>query len=75
MKKNITFSAEEALIRQAREQAKHEKKTLNDAFREWLKQYGEKSHDIAKDYHELMKKLAYVRVGNRKFTREEMNER
>ena len=37
--KNITLSADEALIEQARAVAKSERTTLNAAFREWLEQY------------------------------------
>ena len=37
--KNVTLSADERLIRQARERARREKKTLNAVFREWLARY------------------------------------
>jgi hypothetical protein len=37
--KNITLSAEAALIEQARLVAQAQHKTLNAAFREWLEQY------------------------------------
>ena len=39
MLKNITLSAEEHLIRAAREKAQHEHTTLNAAFRQWLVRY------------------------------------
>ena len=71
--RNITFSADEASIDRAREVARSENKTLNDAFREWLNQYGSRSvsdEEIA----DLYRSLRHVRAG-RKFTREEMNER
>lgn len=71
--KNITFSADEDLIEQARERARREKKTLNTAFREWLAEYSGR-RDRSKDYRELMKRLSYVRPG-RKFTREEATSR
>jgi len=71
--KNITFSADEHLIEQARELARKEKKTLNIKFREWLEDYTGGSAR-ARRYRELMKRLDYVRPG-RKFTREEMNSR
>jgi hypothetical protein len=35
--KNITLSADENLIEQARLTAKAQRKTLNSAFREWLR--------------------------------------
>jgi hypothetical protein len=37
--KNITLSADEELIEQARQLARAQKRTLNDAFREWLVQF------------------------------------
>jgi hypothetical protein len=37
--KNITLSADESLIEQARLVARAQRKTLNPAFREWLEQY------------------------------------
>ena len=39
MLKNITLSADEALIREARRQAALHNTTLNALFREWLNQY------------------------------------
>lgn len=39
MLKNITLSADEALIREARRQAALQNTTLNVLFREWLEQY------------------------------------
>jgi hypothetical protein len=71
--KNITFSADENKIELAREVARSEQKTLNDAFREWLDWYG--SRRITREQIEaLYEKLKYVNAG-RKFTRDEMNER
>jgi hypothetical protein len=73
MLKNITVSAEESLIRKAREKAEREKKSLNSLFREWLARYiGQDG--AGKNYEELMEKLRYARPG-RKFTRDELNER
>lgn len=42
--KNITFSAEEDLIRKARERAAAKQTTLNDEFRKWLENYAERSN-------------------------------
>jgi hypothetical protein len=71
--KNITFSADELKITLAREVARDENKTLNDAFREWLDWYG--SRRVTRQQIEaLYDRLKYVNAG-RKFTREEMNER
>lgn len=71
--RNITFSANPILIEQARERARKEKRTLNDAFRDWLQNYAAK-RTTADHYSRLMKKMNYVRMGG-PFTREELNER
>jgi hypothetical protein len=71
--KNITLSADEQVIEQAREVARSQHKTLNQAFREWLQSYA-RPNDALEQYEALKKTLGYVRAG-RKFTREEMNER
>jgi hypothetical protein len=73
MVKNITLSADEDLIKKARERAAREKRTLNVAFREWLRRYAG-LESSAEDYEELMQRLGYVRPG-RRFSREEMHER
>jgi hypothetical protein len=71
--KNVTLSADEALIEQARIVAKAENKTLNGAFREWLQQYAARAgRGVAFDA--LMRRLGNVKPG-RHFTRDEMNER
>lgn len=73
MLKNITLSADEALIREARRQAALQNTTLNALFREWLEQYLRRQEAVTR-YDELMQRLSHVDAG-RKFTREEMNER
>ena len=73
MLKNITLSADEALIREARRQATLQNTTLNALFREWLEQYLRRQDAVAQ-YDELMQRLSHVNAGH-KFTREEMNER
>ena len=73
MLKNITLSADEALIREARRQATLQNTTLNALFREWLEQYLRRQDDVAQ-YDELMQRLSHV-DGGHKFAREEMNER
>ena len=71
--RNVTLSANEAAIERAREVARDENRTLNDAFREWLEWYG--SRRVTREQVEaLYERLKYVNAG-RKFTREEMNER
>ena len=71
--KNITFSADEADIKEAREEAKSQNTTLNELFRDWLKGIAGR-RTRAKEYLELMEELRHVDAG-RKFSREEMNER
>lgn len=71
--KNITLSAEEELIEQARLVAKSQRKTLNAAFREWLQQFTRQAGS-SQEFDSLMKRLNHVRAG-RRFTRDEMNER
>jgi len=72
MLKNITFSADEELIRKAREKAVAEKTTLNVVFRKWLKQYADRKRELEIDI--VMESVDYA-VSGRKFTRDEMNER
>jgi len=71
--KNVTLSADENLIEQARLIAKAQRKTLNSAFREWLEQFTRQSGN-AQEFDSLMKRLKHVKPG-RRFTRDEMNER
>jgi hypothetical protein len=71
--KNITLSAEEDLIEQARLVARSRHKTLNAAFREWLEEFTAQSGS-ALEFDSLMKRLEHVKPG-RRFTRDEMNER
>ena len=71
--KNITLSADGSLIEQARIVAKHQRKTLNAAFREWLAEFTRQTGS-AEEYDSLMKRLKHVKTG-RRFTRNEMNER
>lgn len=73
MIKNVTLSAEEMLIRQAREKAMLERKSLNALFREWLAGYvGAARH--SRDYGALMRRLQYA-VPGRRFARDEANAR
>ena len=71
--KNITLSADEDLIEKARATARAQRRTLNDAFREWLKQFTASEGDV-QAYQALMKRLKHVDAG-RNYTREELNER
>jgi hypothetical protein len=71
--KNITFSADETLIEQARLLAKAQHKTLNVLFREWLEEITSRDGSV-QEYEALMSRLKHVNAGKR-FTRDEMNER
>jgi hypothetical protein len=71
--KNITLSADEQLIEQARLLAKSQHKTLNAMFREWLEQFTTRSGGT-QEFDALMKRLKHVQAG-RRFSRDEMNER
>ncbi|MGQ0595092.1 MAG: hypothetical protein ACT4QB_21375 [Gammaproteobacteria bacterium] len=74
MTKNITFSADAALIEEAREAARLNNTTLNEQFRLWLEQYARQRR--VKQFEELMDSLqGRLSSGGRKFTRDEMNER
>jgi hypothetical protein len=71
--KNITLSADEDLIEQARLIAKSQHKTLNAMFREWLEQFTAQNGS-SREFDALMKRLKHVQTGER-FSRDEMNER
>ena len=71
--KNITLSADEDLIEQARLVARSQRRTLNAAFREWLVQFTAQAGN-AREVDALMKRLKHVHAG-RRFSRDEMNER
>ena len=74
MTKNITFSAKEAVIEEAREAARADNTTLNEQFRLWLEQYARRQR--AQRAMETVDRLrSYVSSGGGKFTRDEMNER
>lgn len=71
--KNITLSAEESLIREARRKARKERTTLNALFRQWLARYVRRPR-VDLEYEQLMEQLSYSR-SDRSFTRDELNER
>jgi len=73
MLKNITLSAEESLVRKARQRAAERQTTLNAEFRQWLLQYAARPDAVAV-YQSLVEQLGHCRSG-RRFTREELNER
>jgi hypothetical protein len=71
--KNITLSADENLIEQARLIARSQHRTLNEAFRDWLAQFSQSAGD-AQGFDALMSRLRRVDAG-RRFSRDELNER
>ena len=71
--KNVTLSADENLIEQARLIAKSQHKTLNAIFREWLEQFTARNGST-QEFDALMQRLKHVKAG-RRFSRDEMNER
>jgi hypothetical protein len=71
--KNVTLSADENLIEQARLVARSQHRTLNAAFREWLEQYAAHPGGGAA-VDALLRRLRHVRSAG-PFTRDEMNER
>jgi len=71
--KNVTLSADDDLIEQARLIARSQRQTLNAAFRKWLLQYTAQGGS-GREVDSLMKRLRHVKAG-RHFNRDEMNER
>ena len=64
--KNITLSADESLIEQARNVAKLQRKTLNAAFREWLEEFARtRQAGSVQEFDSLMKRLKHVKAGRR----------
>jgi hypothetical protein len=72
--KNITLSADEALIEAARERARLEHTTLNAQFRRWLEDYARRKQQAERAMAVIERLRGKLRVG-RKLTRDEMNER
>jgi hypothetical protein len=71
--KNITLSADENLIEQARLVAQARHTTLNAAFREWLEQYAAQYGGGAA-VDALMRRLRHVSSAG-PYSRDAMNER
>lgn len=71
--KNVTLSADDDLIEKARSTARAQRRTLNDAFREWLVQFTASQGDAQK-FDALMQRMRHIRAGGH-YTRDEMNER
>jgi hypothetical protein len=74
MARNITFTADEALIEAAREAARAENTTLNEQFRLWLESYARK-RQADRAMETIQRIRSYASSDGRKYTRDEMNER
>lgn len=73
--RNVTFSADEALIEAARERALRERTTLNEQFRLWLEAYAAREERARTAMQVVADLRPTVRTGGRRFTRDELNER
>ncbi|HEX5370455.1 MAG TPA: hypothetical protein VFY10_13660 [Dehalococcoidia bacterium] len=73
--KNVTLSADERLIDEARRIAGRRHTTLNEEFRRWLAQYVDKDAVADRAMQTIRELQKEINTGGRKFTREEMNER
>ena len=74
--KNITLSADEGLIEEARRIAAARSTTLNAEFRQWLADYVGRKRQAEKAMATIRELLQDIyRTGGRKFTQDEMNER
>ena len=76
--KNITLSAKDDVIDELRRISKQQNMTVNDLFRQWSEEYIMQTRKqtgamLAQAFDESRKRLEFR--GDRKFTRDEMNER
>jgi hypothetical protein len=72
--RNVTLSADDALIDAARHKAQADHTTLNNLFREWLARYAGESRLTAEEIRQTAATVSHFRVG-RRLSREERNER
>jgi hypothetical protein len=72
--RNVTLSARPEDIDAARRRAQAEHTTLNEQFRRWLAEYGQRTDPVA-DFDALMAELQDQVVVGKSFTREERNAR
>ena len=74
--KNITFSADENLIAEARQHARQKQTTLNEAFRVWLAEYARGSGMSKGDrIRQTLAELGDSIKTHGPYTRDEMNAR
>jgi hypothetical protein len=75
MLRNITLTADDQLIDQARKKATAAQSTLNVEFRKWLTSYAGAQNDAAVSrFRAVMLQLGAVDAG-RTFSRDELNQR
>jgi hypothetical protein len=74
MPRNITFTADETLIEEARAVAREENTTLNEQFGLWLESYARKRR-AARGLDVMDRIGSYASSGGRSFTRSERNDR
>jgi hypothetical protein len=72
--KNITLSADERLIEEARERARSQNSTLNEQFRLWLRDYVGQE-DRGARARRAIEEIRKVIKTHGPYTREEMNAR
>ena len=72
--KNITLSADERLLDKAREKARSERRSLNEAFRAWLAEWT-RTTDRGRRFDELMARLETNCEARGPYSRDELNER
>ena len=73
MSNNVTLTAEEPLLLEARRKASSQDTSLNELFRGWLQDYVSDT-GASESYDRLMARLDDVAVG-RRFSRDELNAR
>lgn len=73
--KNITLSADEHLLEEARKLAASEHTTLNAKFREWLEDYVQRRRRVEDAMATIRELRSKYSTEGRTFTREEMNQR
>ena len=74
--RNVTLSAADQIIDQARDKARAKGVTLNDEFRSWLARYVQETdgQSAVNRFRSVMQALPNADAG-RSFSRDEMNER
>jgi hypothetical protein len=72
--KNITLSADERLIEEAREKARSQNTTLNEEFRRWLESYVDRKAKARRAMEAIRELQKTVRLEGR-FSRDELNAR